>query len=68
MSEILLKGMPFDTYLETYEIFEKTMQFMMEYPENWYRDDPEQFQSNMRADRQAVMDTYQFNRKSAAIK
>ena len=38
MSEILLKGMPFDAYLETYKIFEKTMQFMMECLGNWYGD------------------------------
>lgn len=25
MSEILLKGMPFDAYLETYKIYEETM-------------------------------------------
>ena len=28
MSEMLLNGMPFDDYLEKYEIFEKTTQFM----------------------------------------
>ena len=68
MSEILLKGIPFDAYLEKYQIFEKTKQFMMECLENWYRDDPEQFQRDMRADCQAVVDTHRFNRKFAAIK
>ena len=29
MSEILLKGMPFDAYLEKCKIFEKTTQSMM---------------------------------------
>ena len=68
MSEILLKGMPFDAYLETYKIFEKTMQFMMECLGNWYGDAPEQFQGDMRADHQTVVDTYQFHRKFAVIK
>ena len=67
MSEILLKGMPFDAYLEKYKIFEKTMQFMMECLENWHRDDPEQFQSDMRADYRTVAETYQFKWKIAAI-
>ena len=40
MSEMLLNGIPFDDYLEKYEIFEKTTQFMMEYLKNWYDDDP----------------------------
>lgn len=43
MSEILLKGISFDDYLEKYQIFEKTMQFMMEYLKNWYDDEPEDF-------------------------
>lgn len=68
MSKILLKGMPFDVYLKEYKIFEKTMQFMMECLENWHRDDPEQFQRDMRADHQTVVATYRFNRKFAAIK
>ena len=68
MSEILLKGMPFDAYLETYKIFEKTTQFMMEYLKNWHGDAPEQFQGDMRADHQTVVDTYQFHRKFAVIK
>ena len=67
MSKILLKGMPFDAYLETYKIFEKTMQFMIKCLENWYRDDPEQFQGDMRADHQTVVATYQFQRKIAAV-
>ena len=44
MSEMLLNGIPFDDYLEKYEIFEKTTQFMMEYLKNWYDDDPKDFQ------------------------
>ena len=67
MSEILLKGMPFDAYLEKYKIFEKTTQFMMEYLKNWYDDEPEDFQKEMRADYQAVAETYQFKRKIAAF-
>lgn len=68
MSEILLNGIPFDTYLEKHQVFEKTTQLMMKCLENWYRDDPEQFQSDMRADWQTVVDTHQFHRKFAAIK
>lgn len=41
VSEILLKGISFDAYLEKYQIFEKTTQYMMECLENWHRDDPE---------------------------
>ena len=67
MSEILLDGMSFDAYLQKHQIFEKTMQFMMECLENWYRDDPERFQSEMRADYRTVAGTYQFKRKIAAI-
>ena len=67
MSEILLDGMPFDAYLQKHQIFEKTMQFMMECLENWHRDDPERFQSDMRADYRTVAETYQFKRKIAAI-
>lgn len=44
MSEMLLNGMPFDDYLEKYEIFEKTTQCMMRYLKNWYDDNPEDFQ------------------------
>ena len=60
MSEVLLNGMPFDDYLERYKIFEKTMQFMMEYLKNWYDDDPEDFQKEMRADYRTLAETYQF--------
>ena len=67
MSEILLKGMPFDAYLEKYKIFEKTMQSMMKYLKNWYDDEPENFQEEMRADYRAVAETYQFKRKIAAF-
>ena len=67
MSEILLNGMPFDAYLEKYKIFEKTMQFMMEYLKNWYDDDPEDFQKEMWADYRTVAETYQFKWKIAAI-
>ena len=67
MSEMLLNGMPFDDYLERYKIFEKTMQFMMEYLKNWYDDDPEDFQKEMRADYRTVAETYQFKRKIAAF-
>ena len=67
MSEMLLNGIPFDAYLEKYEIFEKTMQFMMEYLKNWYDDDPEDFQNEMRADYWTVAETYQFKRKIAAF-
>ena len=48
MSEMLLNGIPFDDYLEKYEIFEKTTQFMMEYLKNWYGDYPKNFQRTMR--------------------
>ena len=54
MSEMLLNGMPFDDYLEKYEIFEKTTQFMMEYLKNWYDDDPKDFQRALRADYRTV--------------
>ena len=37
MSEMLLNGLPFDDYLEKYEIFEKTKQCMMEVPEKLVR-------------------------------
>ena len=67
MSEMLLNGIPFDAYLEKYKIFEKTMQFMMEYLKNWYDDDPEDFQKGMWADYRTVAETYQFNRKIAAF-
>ena len=67
MSEILLKGIPFDAYLEKYQIFEKTTQFMMEYLKNWYDDEPEDFQKEMRADYRTVAETYQFKRKIAAF-
>ena len=67
MSEMLLNGMPFDDYLEKYEIFEKTTQFMMEYLKNWYDDDPKDFQRAMRADYRTVAETYQFKRKIAAF-
>ena len=67
MSEILLKGIPFDAYLDKYKIFEQTMQFMMEYLKNWYDDDPEDFQKEMRADYRTVAETYQFKRKIAAF-
>ena len=67
MSEMLLNGIPFDDYLEKYEIFEKTTQFMMEYLKNWYDDEPEDFQREMRADYQTVAETYQFKRKIAAF-
>lgn len=36
ISEILLKGMPFDAYLEKHKIFEKTMQSMMRCLKNWH--------------------------------
>lgn len=67
MSEMLLNGMPFDDYLEKYEIFEKTTQFMMEYLKNWYDDDPKDFQRALRADYRTVAETYQFKRKIAAF-
>ena len=67
MSEILLKGIPFDAYLDKYKIFEQTMQFMMEYLKNWHGDDPENFQRAMQADFQTVAETYQFKRKIAAF-
>ena len=67
MSEMLLNGMPFDDYLEKYEIFEKTTQFMMEYLKNWYDDDPKDFQRVLRADYRTVAETYQFKRKIAAF-
>ena len=67
MSEMLLNGIPFDAYLEKYKIFEKTMQFMMEYLKNWYDDEPEDFQKEMRADYRTVAETYQFKRKIAAF-
>ena len=67
MSEMLLNGIPFDDYLEKYEIFEKTTQFMMEYLKNWYDDDPKDFQRAMRADYRTVAETYQFKRKIAAF-
>ncbi|WP_130849612.1 hypothetical protein [Intestinimonas timonensis] len=67
MSEILLNGMPFDDYLEKYEIFEKTTKFMMEYLKNWYDDDPKNFQRAMRADYRTVAETYQFKQKIAAF-
>ena len=67
MSEMLLNGIPFDEYLERYEIFEKTMQFMMEYLKNWYDDNQKDFQKEMRADYQTVAETYQFKRKIAAF-
>ena len=67
MSEILLKGIPFDAYLDKYKIFEQTMQFMMEYLKNWYDDEPEDFQKEMRADSRTVEETYQFKRKIAAF-
>ena len=67
MSEMLLNGMPFDDYLEKYEIFEKTTQFMMEYLKNWYDDDPKDFQRAMRADYRTGAETYQFKRKIAAF-
>ena len=61
MSEILLKGMPFDVYLEKYRIFEKTRQSMMNCLKNWYENEPEDFQSFMRADYRTVAETYQFD-------
>ena len=67
MSDILLKGMPFDVYLEKHQIFEKTMQSMMRYLKNWYEDDPKDFREEMRADYQTVAETYQFKRKIAAF-
>ena len=67
MSEMLLNGIPFDDYLEKYEIFEKTTQFMMEYLKNWYDDDPKDFQRVLRADYRTVAETYQFKRKIAAF-
>lgn len=67
MSEILLKGMPFDVYLEKYKIFEKTRQSMMNCLKNWYEDEPEDFQSFMHADYRTVAETYQFKRKIAAF-
>lgn len=67
MSEILLEGMPFDAYLEKHQIFEKTMQFMMKHLENWYGDEPEDFQREMGADYRTVAETYHFKRKIAAI-
>ena len=67
MSEMLLNGIPFDEYLERYEIFEKTTQCMMRYLKNWYDDDPEDFQREMRADYRTVAETYQFKRKIAAF-
>lgn len=67
MSEMLLNGMPFDEYLEKYKIFEKTMQFMMEYLKNWHDEESEDFQREMRADYRTVAKTYQFKRKIAAI-
>lgn len=67
MSEMLLNGMPFDTYLEKYQIFEKTMQSMMECLKNWHDDEPEDFQSFMLADHRTVAETYQFKRKIAAF-
>lgn len=67
MSEILLAGMQFDTYLQKHEIFGKTRRLMEVCLKNWYRDDPEQFQSDMRANLQTVLDTYRFARKIAAI-
>ena len=67
MSEMLLSGIPFDAYLEKYKIFKKTMQFMMEHLKNWYDDEPEDFQKEMRADYRTVAETYQFKRKIAAF-
>ena len=67
MSEMLLNEIPFDAYLEKYKIFEKTMQFMMEYLKNWYDDEPEDFRKEMRADYRTVAETYQFKRKIAAF-
>lgn len=67
MSEILLKGMPFDAYLQKHEIFGKTTRLMMECLEKWYADEPEQFQRDMRENLRTVVETYQFKRKIAAI-
>ena len=67
MSEILLNGISFNTYLEKYQRCEKTMQFMMECLKNWYDDEPEDFQKEMRADYRTVAETYQFKRKIAAF-
>lgn len=67
MSEMLLNRLPFDDYLEKYEIFEKTKQCMMRYLKNWYDDNPEDFQKEMRADYRTVAKTYQFKRKIAAF-
>lgn len=67
MHEILLEGMRIDTYLQKYEIFGKTKHHMMECLENWYGDDPERFQTDMRADFRTVAETYQFREKIAAI-
>ena len=67
MSEMLLNEITFDAYLEKYKIFEQTMQFMMEYLKNWYDDEPEDFQKEMRADYRTVAETYQFKRKIAAF-
>ena len=67
MSGILLEGMPFDAFLQKHQIFEKTMQLMMEYLKNWHSDEPEDFQSFMLADYRTVAETYQFKRKVAAI-
>lgn len=67
MSGILLNGMPFDDYLEKYKIFEKTTQCMMRCLKNWYDDEPEDFQSFMRADYQTVAETYQFKPKPISL-
>lgn len=67
MGEMLLNGMPFYDYLAKYEIFKKTTQFMMEHLKNWYDNDPEDFQREMRADYRTVAETYQFKRKIAAL-
>ena len=67
MSEMLLNGIPFDTYLEKHKIFEKTSQCMMKYLKNWYDDNQKDFQKEMRADYQTVAETYQFKRKIAAF-
>ncbi|WP_209346671.1 hypothetical protein [Flavonifractor sp. AGMB03687] len=67
MSEILLEGMPFDAYLEKYKIYEKTIKFMMKHLKKWHDDEPEDFQREMRADYRTVAETYQFERKIAAI-
>ena len=67
MSEMLLNGIPFDDYLEKYEIFEKTTQFMMDHLKKIYDNEPEDFQREMRADYRTVAETYQFKRKIAAL-